>query len=216
MESGIAPWHGVFAVAVWWGGRDHCLHLSVSASHTLIPSWWIHVWGVHLHDDTAEDSCPQDEDEDLKHNEEGFEDNYHHHDDEYHHQGLGLLRVPCSIAIDSGETYSHHSSHHHSKKTPVAAYVDTGAQVTVISAAAAKRAGIYHLMDRRYAGRATGVGHCRVLGRIPARHVYFLLGGGDKEEEEDGGRGNDDDFSYNTIGDNDYPMRDFRGGGIYQ
>ena len=31
-------------------------------------------------------------------------------------------------------------------------------------------------MDRRYAGRATGVGHCKVLGRIPARHVYFLLG----------------------------------------
>ena len=31
-------------------------------------------------------------------------------------------------------------------------------------------------MDRRYAGRATGVGHCKVLGRIPARHVYFILG----------------------------------------
>ena len=62
------------------------------------------------------------------------------------------------------------------KKTPIAAYVDTGAQVTVISASAARRAGILHLMDRRYAGRATGVGHCRVLGRIPARHVYFLLG----------------------------------------
>ena len=35
-------------------------------------------------------------------------------------------------------------------------------------------------MDRRYAGRATGVGHCRVLGRIPARHVYFLLGDDEK------------------------------------
>ena len=63
-------------------------------------------------------------------------------------------------------------------KTDVSAYVDTGAQVTVILASAAKRAGIYHLIDRRYAGRATGVGHCRVLGRIPARHVYFILGEG--------------------------------------
>jgi len=62
------------------------------------------------------------------------------------------------------------------QNTSIAAYVDTGAQVTVISASAARRAGILHLMDRRYAGRATGVGHCRVLGRIPARHVYFFLG----------------------------------------
>mmetsp|Transcript_26712 Transcript_26712/g.56867 ORF Transcript_26712/g.56867 Transcript_26712/m.56867 type:complete len:765 (+) Transcript_26712:666-2960(+) len=139
--------------------------------------------------------------------------------------GLGLLRVPCSIAINSNEDarshlhhshshhhldHSHHRHHHgsresstnshnsycdevgshglghssfhshdhHVKKTPIAAYVDTGAQVTVISAAAARRAGILHLMDRRYAGRATGVGHCKVLGRIPARHVYFILGDG--------------------------------------
>ena len=71
----------------------------------------------------------------------------------------------------------------------MAAFVDTGAQVTVISASAAKRAGIYHLMDRRYAGRATGVGHCRVLGRIPARHVHFILGG----EEGRGGSCFEDD-----------------------
>lgn len=75
------------------------------------------------------------------------------------------------------------------KKTPIAAYVDTGAQVTVISASAARRAGILHLMDRRYAGRATGVGHCRVLGRIPARHVYFFLG---EDNEVHCGRGDED------------------------
>jgi Aspartyl protease len=60
--------------------------------------------------------------------------------------------------------------------------VDTGAQVTVISAAVAERAGIYHLMDRRYAGRATGEGHCVVLGRIQARHVYFFLGGNEEQK----------------------------------
>jgi hypothetical protein len=47
-------------------------------------------------------------------------------------------------------------------------------------------------MDRRYAGRATGVGHCKVLGRIPARHVYFVLGDDGEVScrdgfEEDGG-----------------------------
>ena len=86
----------------------------------------------------------------------------------------------------------------------MAAYVDTGAQVTVISAAAAKRAGIYHLIDGRYAGRATSVGHCKVLGRIPARHAYFMLGEGwdndnnnDEYYEEDYGDyrgGNQDDY----------------------
>ena len=109
------------------------------------------------------------------------------------HHCPGLLRVPCSLAINSGNEdelpeFAHHHHHHHpvqhKKGTPMAAFVDTGAQVTVISASAARRAGIYHLMDRRYAGRATGVGHCKVLGRIPARHVYFLLGGGGGEEEE--------------------------------
>lgn len=149
-----------------------------------------------------EDSCfpPQEEDDELININECFQDNYHTNEDYHQHHCLGLLRVPCSIAINSGEDSSSSSSqqyhhNHHVKTTSVSAYVDTGAQVTVISAAAAKRAGIYHLMDRRYAGRATGVGHCRVLGRIPARHVYFLLGGNEDKQVDD------DDW------------RDVRGGG---
>jgi len=80
----------------------------------------------------------------------------------------------------------------------MATYVDTGAQVTIISASAAKRAGIYHLIDRRYAGRATGVGQCRILGRIPARHVYFLLGEGCGEGAEQ--RFDDDDDWLEEVG----------------
>ena len=38
-------------------------------------------------------------------------------------------------------------------------------------------------MDRRYAGRATGVGSCRILGRIPAGCVQFVLGHNDDEGE---------------------------------
>mmetsp|Transcript_18625 Transcript_18625/g.33705 ORF Transcript_18625/g.33705 Transcript_18625/m.33705 type:complete len:646 (+) Transcript_18625:133-2070(+) len=111
--------------------------------------------------------------------------------DDYPEHHLGLLRVPCSIAINSEEaSLGHHHQHDCSSqaKMPMAAYVDTGAQVTIISASAAKRAGIYHLMDRRYAGRATGVGHCKVLGRIPARHVYFILGEGCDDEYDGYGR----------------------------
>ncbi|KAL7482442.1 hypothetical protein ACHAW6_008119 [Cyclotella cf. meneghiniana] len=150
------------------------------------------------------------------HDEKYREDNHcdtapsHGGQDDYppgeHH--LGLLRVPCSIAINSGEggrfrhDCANNENHHvndlnrwrgdglddqYVKKTPIAAYVDTGAQVTVISAAAARRAGILHLMDRRYAGRATGVGHCKVLGRIPARHVYFILGDENQKALRKGG-----------------------------
>ena len=101
------------------------------------------------------------------------------------HQG-GLLRIPCSIRLNSNK--AGHSSHHHhpssfTPSTPIAAYIDTGAQVTVISASAARKVGILHLMDRRYAGRATGVGSCRILGRIPAGCVQFVLGHYDDDDE---------------------------------
>ena len=45
-----------------------------------------------------------------------------------------------------------------------------------MSAEAAQRAGLLHLLDRRYAGRATGVGSCRVLGRLPAGCATLVLG----------------------------------------
>ena len=96
----------------------------------------------------------------------------------------GLLRVPCRLQLNSNEDGRQHSSSSTTKSTPIAAYVDTGAQVTVISAAAARKVGILHLMDRRYAGRATGVGHCKVLGRIPAGCVHFMLGRKDDTNNE--------------------------------
>jgi len=44
---------------------------------------------------------------------------------------------------------------------------------------AVRRAGLAHLIDARYAGRAVGVAgvSCRVLGRIPARTVSLVFGG---------------------------------------
>jgi hypothetical protein len=66
--------------------------------------------------------------------------------------------MPCSLQTEDQT----------GKMTPTATFVDTGAQVSVLSYQAARRAGVLHLLDRRYAGHALGVGQCRVLGRLPA------------------------------------------------
>ena len=48
----------------------------------------------------------------------------------------------------------------------VKAFVDSGAQMTIISRAYADRCGLGDLLDTRFSGTATGVGVQRVLGRI--------------------------------------------------
>jgi hypothetical protein len=76
-----------------------------------------------------------------------------------------LLQVPCALEIPE----------HNNRVTTVTCIVDTGAQVTVLSREAARRGGVLHLLDRRYSGQATGVGSCRVLGRIPAGALLMHL-----------------------------------------
>lgn len=53
----------------------------------------------------------------------------------------------------------------------VKAFVDTGAQTTLINVPCAKRCGLMHLLDRGYSGVAYGVGTQRIIGRV---HVASL------------------------------------------
>eukprot|EP00977_Amphora_coffeiformis_P028995 scaffold38210_cov191-Amphora_coffeaeformis.AAC.8 len=114
--------------------------------------------------------CPE---EDYEHDQQYHEEEEEDEEDTELLDALRLhplLQIPTHLAL-TGVL--------HATEMPVRTFLDTGAMRTVMSWDMARRMGVLQHLDRRYSGEATGIGSCRVLGRLPAGLFAMHLHGSD-------------------------------------
>ncbi len=83
---------------------------------------------------------------------ENFEYCIEHHPEAFSH--ITMLFLPCLV-----------------NKVPLKMFIDSGAQSTILSLEMAKKCEIDHLIDKRFAGEARGVGTGVILGKIHAAEL---------------------------------------------
>ena len=59
------------------------------------------------------------------------------------------------------------------RRPEIQAFIDSGAQTTIMYESCAKKCGVMRLLDTRFAGQAVGDGTAKILGKVHLAQINF-------------------------------------------